>query len=410
MPSVPTVRLPAAFMRLAWSNLAAQLAEQIGLAAAPLVAVLIFAASAGATGLLQTVQTLPFLLLSLPAGILADRSSRRLMLAGSELLRAASLLCVLLLVGAGLLTLPLLAILGFLGATGTVVYGVAAPSLVPALVPREALSSANGRIELARSAAFAAGPALAGVLIGGMGASATYAFAAAISVIAVCLLAGLPEPTRSAPPQRHVLHELREGANFVLTHPLLRPLLLTAVIFNISWFILQAVYVLYAVHALALTASGVGVTLGIYGAGMLTGALAAPRIARRLPFGATLVLGPLSALLGALIMVLTIAIPSGLLAGLSFYLFGAGPILWTITSTTLRQAITPDGLLGRASALVMMATFGARPVGAALGAIIGSGYGSKACVVVAAIGFLVQFAVISAASVARLSKLPQTAA
>src|SRR4051812_13462133 len=66
-PPSSSTSLPAAFLRLAWSNLAAQSAEQIGLAAAPLVAVLALGAGAGETGLLQTAQTLPFLLLSIPA-------------------------------------------------------------------------------------------------------------------------------------------------------------------------------------------------------------------------------------------------------------------------------------------------------------------------------------------------------
>src|SRR5262249_16838499 len=64
--------LPAEFKRLAWSNLAAQSAEQIGLAAAPIVAVLMLGAQEAASGALQTAQTLPFLLFALPAGVLVD--------------------------------------------------------------------------------------------------------------------------------------------------------------------------------------------------------------------------------------------------------------------------------------------------------------------------------------------------
>src|SRR5207245_4842697 len=133
-------RLPASFNRLAWSNLAAQSAEQIGLAAAPIVAVLALGAGAGATGLLQTAQTLPFLILSVPAGVLADRVSRRRLMAGAEALRALALAAVLALAHAGLLTLPLLALFGFVGACGTVAYSVTAPALVPALVPAHALA------------------------------------------------------------------------------------------------------------------------------------------------------------------------------------------------------------------------------------------------------------------------------
>lgn len=79
-----------AFTRLAWSNFAAQSAEQISLAAVPMVAVLALGAGATQTGLLSAAQTLPFLPLSIPAGLLADRSSRRQLLIGAEALRATS--------------------------------------------------------------------------------------------------------------------------------------------------------------------------------------------------------------------------------------------------------------------------------------------------------------------------------
>ena len=407
MLPINSTQFPTSFKRLAWSNLSAQLAEQIGLAAAPMIAVLILGANAGEAGLLQTAQTLPFLILALPAGVLVDRVSRRQMMVSAEMMRALSLVCILLLAVFGQLSLPLLAVLGFVGAASTVVYNVAAPSLVPGLVSHDLLTAANGRIELARSSAFAVGPALAGTLIGWIGTQSVYAVATAISILAVFLLVGLTEPARPAREHRHVLHDLREGAVFVLGHPLLWPMLLTAVIFNIAWFILQAIYVLYAVRYLGFSTSTVGITLAIFGVGMVSGAIIAPRIAKWLPFGVMLVLGPFSALIGALIMALTILTPSVLLAELSFFLFGIGPIIWTIASTTLRQAIIPGNMLGRASALVMMATFGARPIGAALGAFIGSTYGVKACIVVSAIGFFVQFIIIIISSVSKLSKLPQ---
>jgi MFS family permease len=82
---------PTAFHWLAWSNLAAQAAEQIALSAAPMVAVLSMGAGVGETGLLTAAQTLPFLLLSFPAGILADRMSRRGLMVVAEALRALAL-------------------------------------------------------------------------------------------------------------------------------------------------------------------------------------------------------------------------------------------------------------------------------------------------------------------------------
>jgi len=274
-----------AFKRLGWSNLFAQFSEQIALSAAALTAVLLLKAGPAETGWLQTAQTLPFLLLSVPAGLIADRASRRMLMAGSEALRAASLLMVLVLLAFGLLTLPLLAALGFVGAIGTVCYSVAAPALVPALVERSRWSDANRWLELARSAAFAAGPALGGALV-------------------------------------------------------------------------------------------------------------APALMRRLSFGTVVVIGPSVGLLAAGVMLATVWAPSAALTGLSFFLFGAGPILWTISTVTLRQAVTPDALLGRVSAFVMTATFGARPVGVAIGASIAAHFGASTCLVVATMGFAIQLVVI----------------
>lgn len=391
-------QFPATFNRLAWSNLAAQSAEQIGLAAAPIVAVLALGAGAGATGMLQTAQTLPFLIVAIPAGLLADRMARRTLMASAEALRVLSLVAILILAGFGALTLPLLAALGFVGACGTVAYMVAGPALVPALVSREALVAANGRIELARTVAFTAGPAVGGLLVGWTGGAPAFAVAAGLSLGAVFLLAGIVEPPQPPRPARHPMHELREGLGFVFRHPLLRPVFVTQFVFNAAFFMLQAVYVPYAVHRLGLSATGVGLTLATYGVGMVAGALIANRLTRLLAFGTVIAIGPVAGLAASAVMVLTIWTPSVLLASLSFFLVGAGPILWVISTTTLRQTVTPQHLLGRVSAITIMAT-GARPVGAALGAVIGGLFGAETCLVVAAIGFLIQAWVILASPV-----------
>ncbi|MBB4511636.1 MFS transporter [Paraburkholderia fungorum] len=409
-PSSSAIRLPAAFQRLAWSNLVAQSAEQISLAAAPLVAVFALGAGARETGLLQTAQTLPFLLLSIPLGVWADRRSRRTLMTLAESVRVVAMLCVLLLVMTHALSLPLLAALGFIAATGTVAYNVAAPSLVPSIVPREAYAQANGRLELARSVAYSAGPALGGLLVGWIGAGWAYGCAAGLSALAVALLAGLREPPRASASQRHFLLELRDGTRFVLHDALLRPMLATAIFFNLGFFVLQAVYVPYAVHRLGLSASMVGVTLGAYGVGMVCGALAAPAIARRLAFGRVLIIGPSCGLLASLVMVATIVAPSFWLAMLSFFLLGAGPILWVVGSTTLRQAITPERMMGRVSAINSTATYGARPLGALLGAAISARWGMDACLVAAAAAFVVQALIIVMSPAARLANIPEGAA
>lgn len=397
------------FPRLAWSNLAAQSAEQIGLAATPLVAVLALGAGAGETGFLQTAQTLPFLLLAIPAGLLADRMPRRRLMALAEGVRAASLIAALALAQTGWLTLGWLALLGAVGACGTVAYSVAAPSLVPSLVPAERLAAANARLELARTAAFVGGPAVAGGLVGWTGAGAAFGLAAALSSGAAILLTGLREPPRASVEVGHPLADLREGAAFMRRHGLLLPILLTQFVFNTAFFVLQAVYVPYAVHHLGLSASQVGVTLATYGVGMVLGALLAGRVIRALPFGVVIVIGPVSGLGAALVIALTIWAPSFWLAALGFFLMGVGPILWVISTTTLRQTVTPSHLLGRVSA-INIAAYGSRPLGAAIGGFVGGLYGAEAALLVAAGGFLIQAVVILTSPVLRLGEQPRMVA
>jgi len=406
MTAINSLHLPRTFNRLAWSNLAAQSAEQIALAAAPIVAVLLLGVGEGETGLLQTALTLPFVLFAIPAGLLADRISRRWLMAGAEALRAAALIAILLLIGLDRLTLPLLALLGFVAVCGTVTYSVAAPALVPSLVTPQLLPSANARIELARTVAFAGGPAIGGFLVGWVGAAPAFGFAAALSVIAVVLLSGIYEPARMPAPRRHPLQEIREGAAFVLHHSLLRPVFVTQFIFNTASFLLFAVFVPYAVRHLGLSASGVGATLAMFGAGMVVGALLATRVMRRLAFGTVIALGPIAGFVAATVMALTTFIPSPWLAGLSFFLLGAGPILWVISTTTLRQSVTPPQLLGRVSAINIM-SYGARPLGAALGAVVGGIYGAEVCLYLAVAIFAAQALVILISPAVALARQPE---
>jgi len=406
MSTDATLHLPPTFNRLAWSNLAAQSAEQVALAAAPIVAVLLLGVGEGQTGLLQTALTLPFILFAIPAGLLADRISRRRLMAGAEALRAAALLVILLLIWFGLLTLPLLALTGFVAVCGTVAYSVAAPALVPSLVSQQLLPAANARIELARTIAFASGPALGGTLVGWVGAAPAFGFAAALSVVAVVLLSGLYEPARDPAPRRHPLQDIKEGAAFVLHHALLRPVFVTQFIFNTAWFVMLAVFVPYAVRRFGLSASGIGTVIAMYGIGMMVGALVATRLMRRLAFGTVIGLGPVTGFVAAVVMASTILVPSAWLAGLSFFLLGVGPILWVISTTTLRQSVTPPRLLGRVSAINIM-SYGARPLGSLLGAVVGGLYGAETCLYLSAAIFGAQALMILLSPAVTLARQPE---
>jgi predicted MFS family arabinose efflux permease len=399
-----------ALTTLSWCNLAAQSAEQISLAAVPIVAVMALQAGPGQIGALTTAQTLPFLLLSIPMGVLADRWSRSRLMVVAECVRALSLLALCIIVSSGTLSLAALAVLGFIGAAGTVGFSVAAPALVPSLVTHGLLARANARLELARSAAFAAGPALAGALVAWAGASTAFVAATVLSMGAALWLLRIPASPPAAAPTRHVLDDLRHGALLVWRDPLLRPVMWTAVVWNLAWFVLQAAYVPYAMRHLGLSAETVGFTLGCYGAGMLIGAALATRLTRALPFGVAVLLGPLMSVLAAGAMLATLWWPHAAPAALSFVLFGAGPLMWTVTTTTLRQTLVPGRVLGQVSAIFLTVNAGARPLGAAIGGVVGSLWGESACLALAAAGFVVQALLISGSPVRVLRHLPAPAA
>ncbi len=400
--------LPLPFIKLAWANLFAQAAEQLSLAACPIIAVLMLAAGPGEIGLLASAQTLPFLLFSIPLGLLADRVSRQKIMVASECIRTLALLGLMACVALDKVSMSLLAILGFIGAVGTVGFSVAAPALVPNLVPRDALGRANGKLELARSTAFAAGPAVAGAIVAWVGATPTFSVAAVLSSAAVLILLRVHDRQERAMVKRNVLADLKQGMRFIWSQEFLRPILYTSIAWNIAWFVLQAAYIPYAIRVLGLSSSEVGATMACYGIGMITGALLAPKIIKRIPFGTAILVGPWFSVAASAVMLTTLFVPSGWLAGFSYFLFGAGPILWTITSTTLRQTVTPNDLLGRVGSMMLTVNFGIRPLGAALGAFIGSQWGEATCLAVSLAAFLVQSLVITFSAVRGLKALPQT--
>jgi predicted MFS family arabinose efflux permease len=388
--------------RLANSNLAAQFSEQMAIAAIPILAVVALGVSAEQSATLQAINTLPFLLLSIPAGLLADRCRRKQLMIGTELIRAAALFVLFALFSTKLLSLYGLAALGFAIAMGTVVYSVAAPALVATLVGKDDLLVANRKLEIARSIAFTAGPSVGGILAGWASGSLAFLAAFVLSLASVCYLTRLPEETRQSASRRHPLRELSDGIRFIAQNRYLRPIAVTAFVFNISWYLLLAIFAFYAINHLQFSAAGVGAALGVYGLGMVAGAFLYPYIARNLSFGRQIMLGPICAATASLLIVATRLIHQSFIVYAAFFLFGFGPIVWTISTTSLRQIVTPNGLIARVSAVIMTTTFGARPLGALLGAWLSATFGVTSCLIGVAIGFSIQLGIIAMSAPSRM--------
>lgn len=400
--------------RVWFANLAANGAEQLALAALPLMAALQMQADAAQMGLLSAAQSLPFLLLSVFAGYWADLWPRAALMAGAEALRGVVLLGLPVCLALNLLTVPGLAAVGFLLASCTVMFTLATQAFLPRLVTREELASANARIELTRAAAVFLGPGIAGVVAGVAAPGNALAISGVISLSAAWVMRSRSLPPETVlPAALPMRHALLEGFEVVWRQPMLRAIVACAMVWNFSWFVLMAVFVLFALQALSLSPAEIGFTLGAQGLGMMLAGLALPAIYRQVALGWMIVIGPALSFAAAAILGLSVGLGRGEAAAAClavFFLFGFGPMLWTIGQTTLRQAVVAPALMGRVGAVQQVATAGLRPLGALAGGGIAAEFGLTAAIWLAVAGFILQFLVILLSPIPRLRHLPEAMA
>lgn len=391
--------------KLSYSNLTAQFSEQMLIASLPILAVILFNASASETAFIQFINSLPFLILSIPAGLLADKIPRKLLMIIVEVIRAIAIFFLFFLALSKGLTLNNLAIYGFLIATGTVVYSVASPALVATFVNKDQLINANRSLEISRSIAYTAGPALGGILAGIYSGIPTFVLSFTLSILSIIFLIFLPQEPPRKIARKNIFQDLVEGFVFLGKNMYLRPIVVTAFIFNISLNLLFAIFSYYAINNLSFSATEVGIALSCFGFGMILGSYLYNWISTRLNFGSQLILGPISAFIAAILMAFTILLSHKIIVFSAFFLFGFGPIIWTISTVSLRQLITPINMIARVSSVIMTVTFGARPLGAALGIYLSAKFGVLSCIVVVAAGFFIQLCIIFFSKPAKLIKL-----
>ncbi len=365
--------LPAALLL---TGVLAQFADKLALDTISLAATQ-SGASPRLVGLLVAAQSAAWLLVSLPAGVFADRiAPRALIRFGGALMLAGSAIGATLL-GLGQIGLAL-ALSTFLAAAGPVVIALSIFVLLPRMVAVPDLPRANGRLELGRALLSFASPLIAGWAVARGAGPLGLALCAGVGV--AILLAAVRLPGDAPPPQpRLPLHRaIAEGAAFVARHPYLRPIALCAIAWNLAFFAFLALFVPYAARILLLEPAAIGLASSIAGLGSILAALTGPTLIARLPTGALLVFGPAASLVG--VAALALAPPAlGVAAlGFAFLMLGFGPILWFITQTSLRQAVTPAPLLGRVSATLTTAMYGMRPLGALAGGFAGEGFGLEA--------------------------------
>jgi MFS family permease len=215
------------FLSLWTAETASQFGSPTTAIALPLVAILVLEAGAFEVGLLNAADTLPFLIVGLPAGVWIDRLRRRPILIVGDLGRAVLLASIPVAHLLGVLSMVQLYLVGFLVGVLTVFFDVAYQSYLPALIDRDRLVDGNAKLEISRSAAAVAGPPVGGALVGVLSApiaillDAVSFLASAIFLFAIRKPEPAPEPHLDEAGERvGMLRSIREGLAYVGTHRL----------------------------------------------------------------------------------------------------------------------------------------------------------------------------------------------
>jgi MFS family permease len=398
------------FLSLWGAETISQFGTQVSLLALPLVAIIVLEESAFKVAALTSVEFLPFLLFTLPAGVWIDRLRRKPILVLGNVGRGLALLSVPIAHWAGSLTIWQLYVVGFSVGVCTVFFDIAYQSYIPALVGREDVVEANAKLEISRAAANIGGPGMAGGLVALLTAPVAVLLDAVSYAVSAFLLLGIRKQ-EEAPPRaerRSLRSELGEGLRYVFTHPYQRTMVAMTALSNFFGQVVFSILLVYAVRELDLSPGTIGIALAVGNLGTLASALTAKRIGDRLGVGRTILLA--SCLFGPGTLLIAFApeqyaLP---LIVVAMIVIGFGGILYNVTAISLIQAITPDRILGRANASRRFVVWGVVPLGGFTGGALATTIGLRETMVVGAVGGLLTIVPILISplrSVGRMSEL-----
>jgi len=382
------------FLKLWSAETISQFGSQITGLALPLVAILVLDATAFEVAALTTVEFLPFIIFTLPAGVWVDRMRRRPILIAGDVVRALLLGSIPIAYVLDALTLGQLFVVGFLFGICTVFFDVAYQSYLPSLVERNQIIEGNSKLEITRSAAQIGGPGLGGVLIQVF--TAPYAVlldavSFAASALAIFRIRAVEEtpPTveRSDGKKPSMWTELKEGLRFVLSNPNLRAQAGCTSTSNFFSSVSFSIILVYAVRELDLSPGLIGFVFSLGALGGLAAALTATRISSRFGIGPTTIV--MAAFFGPTMILYAVA-PSGNAAVpllvTAQLIFGFTVVVYNIVQVSYRQAICPPRLQGRMNSVMRFIVWGTIPLGTLTGGALASWIGLRETIVVGAIG------------------------
>jgi len=406
-------------MKLWSGQTISQFGDEITLLGIPLLATLVLGAGPLEMGILGVVRFLPWIFFTLPAGVWIDRMRRRPILIGADIARAALLASIPIAFIGDWLTLVQVYIVAFIAGTLEVFFDVAYQSYLPSIVERDELVEGNSKLELSRAGSQVAGPTAAGFLIQAIGAPFAIAFDA-LSYLGAAAFIGLirrkevgPEPhDPSAGTRPSMWQEARAGVGYVVSNRYLRSIAACTGTANLFGNISGAVLILYLVRediGLGLSPGLIGIIFALGNLGVIVGALIGGRLAKAIGIGPTIIVS--AALAGLAAFAVPLAPPDDpfwvLVIGGAF--FGFGVVVYNVNQVGLRQAITPDRMLGRMNATMRLIVWGTIPIGALIGGVLGTVAGLQTALWVSAIGASLSFLPVLFSPVRTLREIPASA-
>ncbi|MER6753914.1 MFS transporter [Micromonospora echinofusca] len=388
-PKRPSLLRSRNFGLLLAGQTVSELGTRVSNVAVPLLAVGTLDASVFQVALLTALAWLPYLIFSLPAGVLADRVDQRRLMVACDLGRAGLLLSVPVVALVGQLTLGFLyAVVGLSGVL-TVLFTVAYKSMLPRLVPPERLVDANAKLTVGQDSAELVGPTIGGVLVGLVGAARTLVVTAvAFAVSGLTLLLIREVPTGPAPRRDRVplRVEMTEGLGFIRRQPILRSILACTTTSNFFVMASGSIEVVFLLKELHATPALVGLVFSVSAVGGLVVGAFADRLTAWL--GSARVIWVAMAAPGPLYLLMPLAQPGWgvLLYGVGLAAFSANAVLYNVAAMTYRQRITPPALLGRVNAAFLWVCFGVIPLGALTGGALASQFGLRPALWICVLG------------------------
>lgn len=336
-------------------------------------------------GLVVLATRLPWLLFSLPAGVIGDRVDRRRLIVGMDAARAVLTLGVAVLVVAfsgpleaaepmagptGDFLLAALVLSSFLYGTAEVLRDNTAQTILPSVVDKGLLEKANGRLWGAELVANSfLGPPLAGVLIGIALAVPFFVHSGSLIVAGamMALLAGEFRPRTDPGPRPRFRAQLAEGFAWLWSHRLFRPMALALGVMNGATALTAATYVLFAQEILGLGPSAFGILMTSGAVGGVIGSVVAPKVAEKLGKARSLQVTMAG---GVVTMVVTALTSSAVVVWTMFLLYTTAALLWNVITVSLRQRAIPDRLLGRVNSVYRFFGWGMMSIGALVGGAV----------------------------------------